>query len=103
MSSIPSNHGAVRSPDLAVWLQSEAPDNSRQHRFLCRSLRRAIRQELTPKQAQYITMYYMQGMNTTQIGDAVGVSRFTVARTIQRGRARLRRVLDYSLEFPDDD
>ena len=48
-------------------------------------------------------MYYMEGMNTTQIGDAVGVSRFTVARTIQRGRARLRRVLDYSLEFPEEE
>ena len=102
MQNIPSNHGNVRSADLAIWLRESAPDNGEQVRFLRRSLHRALREELTPTQARYITMYYMEGMNTTEIGRAVGVSRHTVSRTIQRGRARLRHVLNYSLEFPVD-
>ena len=102
MRNIPSDHGVVRSPDLAVWLRETAPDNAEQLRFLRRSLQRAIREELTPKQAQYVTMYYIQGLSTPEIARTLGIHNSTASRTLTRARARLRHVLSYSLEFPPD-
>lgn len=63
---------------------------------LATRVRRVIREELTPRQQEMVTMYYMDGMNMREISDKVGVSISTVSRTISRGRGRLRKYLKYN-------
>lgn len=55
----------------------------------------AVTEELTPRQRQMVTMYYMKQMTMRDIGETLGVSVSTVSRTVARGRARLRRALRY--------
>ena len=98
MQSTPYRRGT--SPELAVWLRESAPDNAEQHRFLLRSLRRAIREELTDRQRMIVTLYYDEGRNLSEIADLLGIHKSTACRTLHRAQDRLRHVLSYSLEFP---
>ncbi len=49
--------------------------------------------ELTPRQQQLLTLYYGEGKSMPEIGDALGIDKSTVSRTIQRGERRLRNYL----------
>lgn len=81
--------------DLAVYTRFMAEDNSAQMTKLKRNLSKALRQDVTPKQRQYLMLYYGQGMNLRQIGEQLGVNKSTVSRTMKRGRERLYRCLRY--------
>jgi RNA polymerase sigma factor (sigma-70 family) len=56
----------------------------------------AINEELTEKQKQYYTMYYIDKISITDIALILGVSKSTVSRTITRATKILHRVLRYS-------
>ena len=81
--------------DLAVYARFMAEDNSTQMTKLKRNLTQALRQDVTPKQRQYLMLYYGQGMNLRQISEKLGVNKSTVSRTMKRGRQRLYRCLRY--------
>lgn len=81
--------------DLAAYTRMMAEDNSEQLTRLKRNLVQALRQDVTPKQREYLVMYYGEGLNLRQIGQRTGVSPSTVSRTMKRGRARLYRCLRY--------
>lgn len=81
--------------DLAVYARFMAEDNSTQMTRLKRNLTRALKQDVTPKQRQYLMMYYGKGMNLRQISEKLGVNKSTVSRTMKRGRQRLYRCLRY--------
>lgn len=81
--------------DLAVYARFMAEDNSAQMTKLKRNLSKALRQDVTPKQRQYLMLYYGKGMNVCQISEQLGVNKSTVSRTMKRGRARLYRCLRY--------
>lgn len=50
---------------------------------------------LTPKQIQYITLYYGEGMSMQEVSICVGRDKTTISRTIGRGIAQIRaRFLD---------
>lgn len=83
--------------DMTVWLRDNANTNSEVLIRLRQNLRRARQQELTPRQQQVLTLYYDQGMNMTQIAQALGVNCSTVSRTIRRAKQRLYRCLRYCL------
>ena len=83
--------------DLAAWNLQNAEDNSEQLSRLRRNLPLAVRQELTPRQRQMVTLYYAQGRTMAQIARQLGVSRSTVSRTLSRARSRLYRHLRYAL------
>ena len=59
---------------------------------------RALREDVTPRQREVLLLYYAEQLNTRQIGEKLGVDKSTVARTIKRGEARLRRCLRYGAE-----
>ena len=59
---------------------------------------RALREDVTPRQREVLLLYYAEQLNTRQIGEQLGVDKSTVARTIKRGEARLRRCLRYGAE-----
>lgn len=81
--------------DLAVYARFMAQDNSAQMTRLKRNLSKALQQDVTPRQRQYLLLYYGKGMNVSQISEQLGVNKSTVSRTMKRGRARLYRCLRY--------
>ena len=87
--------GKHYAADMAVYARLTAEDNSRQMHSLRRNLAVAMRQDITPRQRQFLLMYYAQGMNMREIAETLGVDRSTVSRTIKRGEDRLRRCLRY--------
>ena len=82
--------------DLQLWLREHAEDNSDQLARLRRNLRLARARELTPRQAQLLTLYFDQGKNMTQIAQELQINRSSVSRTIARAKQRLYRCLRYT-------
>jgi RNA polymerase sigma factor (sigma-70 family) len=80
-----------------------AEDNSAQINRLKQNLSRAMRQDITPRQRQYMTMYYGQNMSMEAIARQLGVNKSTVSRTLKRGRQRLYRCLRYGAAALLDD
>lgn len=70
-------------------------DNSREHSVLLKNLSRAIGEELTERQRELVTLYYIDRLSMSEIAEMLGVNVSTVSRTIKRGRARLHRCLRY--------
>ena len=95
MSSTRYRRGQAYAADMAVYSRAMAEDNSRQMARLKRNLLHALQEDVTARQREYLLLYYGQRLNTREIGEKLGVSRSTVARTIKRGEARLRRCLRY--------
>ena len=80
---------------MAVYSRVLAEDNSQQMARLKRNLARALREDVTARQRQFLLLYYGERLNMRQIGEKLGVDKSTVSRTIKRGEARLRRCLRY--------
>ena len=89
--------GRVRraSPEMAAYVRQIASDNAGEHSRLKRNLIRAIKEELTDRQRQVLTMYYIQEMTVNQIGAELEVCPSTVYRTLRRAEQRLFRCLRY--------
>ncbi|NCB63512.1 MAG: sigma-70 family RNA polymerase sigma factor [Clostridia bacterium] len=90
--------GGEYAADMAVYARSISSDNSTQHERLKRNLVRALREDVTPRQREFLLLYYAKGLNMREIGERAGVDKSTVSRTIQRGENRLRRCLRYGAE-----
>ena len=59
------------------------------------ALRRAINSELTRRQKQLISMYYIEQLPMQEIADELGLHISSVSRTLKRGRERLKSSLRY--------
>jgi len=81
--------------DYRRYLLSLGEDNSRSWDRLKANLRRALMDELTPRQRQLVIMYFVEGWTMTEIAKKLGVNVSTVSRTVRRGKERLRRCLRY--------
>lgn len=81
--------------DMAVYMRSIAPDNDEVLERLRRNLRLARRQELTPRQAQVLDLYFDRNMTMEQVGRELGITKSTVSRTVTRAKNRLKRCLRY--------
>ena len=95
MSGTRYRRGRDFAADMAVYVRDMAESNSEQMGRLRRNVMLALREDVTPRQREVLLLYYGQRLNTREIGEKLGVSRSTVARTIKRGEARLRRCLRY--------
>ena len=93
MANTRYRRGGAYAADMAVYARAMAADNSAQL-----SRVRALREDVTPRQREVLLLYYAEQLNTRQIGEKLGVDKSTVARTIKRGEARLRRCLRYGAE-----
>lgn len=98
MANTRYKRGAGYAADMAVYAREMAGDNSRQLDRLKENLARALRQDITDRQRQYLQLYYDQGLTMPQIARQLGVNKSTVSRTIHRGEARLRRCLRYGAD-----
>ena len=63
---------------------------------LSNRVRVAINEELTDRQRELITLYYIEQMSMTEIAQNLDLSPSTVSRTLKRGRGRLKRYLKYN-------
>ena len=90
--------GTAYAADMAVYTRAMSEDNSKQHQQLKRNLVRALREDVTAKQRQALLLYYAEGLNMREIGEALGVDKSTVSRNIKRGERRLQRCLRYGAE-----
>lgn len=90
--------GRLYAADMAMYTRQMQADNSREISRLKRNLIRALREDVTEKQRQAMLLYYAEGKNMREIGEALGVDKSTVSRTIKRGERRLRRCLRYGAE-----
>ena len=61
---------------------------------LQRVLVRAMREDITAREAQCLELYYAQGFNYRQISGQLHINVSTIPRNIQRGERKLNRVLD---------
>lgn len=98
MSNTRYKRGSMYAADMAVYSRAMAEDNSQQMARLKRNLVRALREDVTPRQREFLLLYYGEQLNMRQIGERLGVDKSTVSRTIKRGEARLRRCLRYGAE-----
>ena len=90
--------GKLHAADMAMYTRQIAADNTRELSRLKRNLIRCLREDVTPKQRQMMLLYYAEGKNMREIGQAMGVDKSTVSRTIKRGERRLQRCLRYGAE-----
>jgi len=61
-----------------------------------RALHRAIGAVLTGRQAQMVTMYYLNQQTMVGIAESLGVNISTVSRTLKSSRGKLAKALEYS-------
>ena len=87
-----------RSTELTAWMTESAGNNSEQVLLMCRKLRTACRQELTPRQREIVELYFFGGGKTTmtRVARQLGIDRSTVSRTLKRAMRRLRNHLRYA-------
>ena len=85
---------------MAMYMRQISSENTNSDQLsrLKRNLIRCIKEDVTERQRTVLLMYYSQGMNMREIGEALGVDKSTVSRTIKRGENRLRRCLRYGAE-----
>ena len=98
MANTRYKRGRAYAADMAVYTREMAADNAQQLDKLKENLAKALRQDVTDRQRQFLLLYYGQGLNMRQIGERMGVNKSTVSRTIKRGEARLRRCLRYGAD-----
>ena len=97
MSGTRYRRGGLYAADMARYARMISEENTNAEE-LSRSkvaLWRAIHEDVTERQRQYLLLYYGEGLNMSEIGLRLGVDKSTVSRTIKRGEARLRRCLRY--------
>lgn len=85
-----------RSTELiSYYLRERGSDNRPERERMKRILARAIRYELTDRQRECLTMYYLEGMLMKDIARSLCLSPSTVTRHIAAATHKLRRVAGY--------
>lgn len=80
---------------IAYALYQHGSDNRPQRERMKKILIRAIRHELTERQRDCITMYYLEGMKMKDIAAMMHLSNSTVTRHIQSATRKLQKVASY--------
>lgn len=80
---------------IAFSLSQHGSSNRPERERMKKILIRAIRHELTDRQRDCMTMYYLEGMKMKDIAVALNLSRSTVTRHIQSATRKLRKVASY--------
>lgn len=68
-------------------------------RLVRAALKVAMYQDLTARQRECITMYFMEQLTMEQIGERLGIGKSTVCKHIKTGKEHIRRVLSYAEAF----
>ena len=80
---------------ISYHLSEHGADNRPQLERMKRILLRAIRYELTGRQRECLTLYYLEGMKMKDIARELSLSKSTVSRHISSASLKLRRIAKY--------
>lgn len=80
---------------ISYYLSDRGCDNRAEIARMKRILMRAVRYELTDRQRNCLTMYYLDGMKMVEIARALNLSKSTVSRHISCATKKLRRIAGY--------
>ena len=61
-----------------------------------RTIIRAMRQEVTQREAECLELYFVQGYTYEQISQSLHINVSTICRNIQRGEQKMNRVLEFA-------
>lgn len=61
-----------------------------------RAIVQAIRKKLTEREKECIALYYERQLNLNQIGAQLGICQSTASRNVERGEAKINRILDFA-------
>ena len=86
------------SAEMALYARQMAATNSAEHSRLKRNLLKAIREELTPRQREVLTLYYAGNKSINEIAQLLDVFPSTAYRTLKRAEKRLFRCLRYGAQ-----
>lgn len=76
-------------------LSFDAENNSELIEKVKKIMAKIIRNELTPRQRQTVSLYYYEGKGVTEIAQMLDLDVSTVSRTIKRARERIYKFLKY--------
>jgi RNA polymerase sigma factor (sigma-70 family) len=99
-NQIMNRHERVYMSDISenvvsFSLYQKKGTNNRDRQQMMKILYRAMQLELTDRQRDCITMYFLNGMKMKDIAADLGLSRSTVTRHIQAATRKLRKVASY--------
>ena len=80
---------------ISYYLYNQGEDNRPERERMKRILYRAIRHELTDRQRDCLTRYYLDGVRMNEIARQMGLSKSTVSRHIAAASKKLRRIASY--------
>lgn len=80
---------------ISGYLDEHGSDNRPERARMKRILLRAIRHELTDRQRECLTLYYLEGMKMKDIARSLCLSPSTVSRHISSATYKLRRIAGY--------
>ena len=80
---------------ISYYLSERGSDNRGELNRMRRILARAVRYELTDRQRDCLTMYYLEGMKMKDIARSLCLSSSTVSRHIKTAVYKLRRIAAY--------
>lgn len=80
---------------IAYTLYQQGTSNRLERERMKQILTRAIRHELTDRQRDCITMYYLEGKKMKDIAQELHLSKSTVTRHIQSATRKLQKVASY--------
>jgi RNA polymerase sigma-70 factor (ECF subfamily) len=66
---------------------------------VCRALRKAIDNELTPRQREVLLMRWFENRSGAEIAAILHLNPSTVCRDLKRAQARLRKSLQFYMDF----
>ena len=75
--------------DESFFTDAPSVENGIDRKLIKKALLYVINQELSPKQRQYVVMYYSENLNMEEIAKRCGVSKSTVSRTVSRARKNI--------------
>ena len=81
---------------LQAYRKEGQEDNEEWRQKQAKNLRRAISEELTPRQRTIVTMYFFENKRNREIAEELKVNKSTVSRTLDRAVKRIRKVMRYS-------
>lgn len=76
-------------------LSFDAENNSELIEKVKRTMAKVIRNELTPRQRETVTMYYYEGKGVSEIATVLDLDVSTVSRTLKRARERIYTFMKY--------
>ncbi len=83
----------------SFFTDAPSEENGIDRKLIKKALMYVINEELSPKQRQYVVMYYIENLNMEEIAKRCNVSKSTVSRTVMRARKNIAERLRVLIKF----